>query len=201
MVGTGLASCGTDGPEACVAAGGKCLLGPGLQCAKVGPQDCNPEINPGGAFCCLEEISADAGKDATAAPDGGQDATATADASDASDASHASDAADSAPYCSAPISAASPATLSDVPIADLCASNANRVYEWTCGGFTSVTIGVGVDCAKHYFFDAGSKRLVAFTQGCVGSVCVEGNADFALPTDCLAGNIPFQTIALCGDGG
>lgn len=45
-------SCGDSGPEACVAAGGTCLLG-GATCANQGPQNCNPEKNPGGAFCCL----------------------------------------------------------------------------------------------------------------------------------------------------
>jgi hypothetical protein len=41
-----------SGREACVAAGGQCLLG-GNACANPGPQDCNPDRNPGGAFCCL----------------------------------------------------------------------------------------------------------------------------------------------------
>ena len=40
------------GPERCVAAGGRCVLG-GAPCANVGPEDCNPINNPGGAFCCL----------------------------------------------------------------------------------------------------------------------------------------------------
>ena len=40
------------GPEACVAAGGKCILG-GNSCSNPGPQDCNPDRNAGGAFCCL----------------------------------------------------------------------------------------------------------------------------------------------------
>jgi hypothetical protein len=51
-----LAACsGTSsqsGPEACVAAGGKCILG-GNTCSNPGPQDCNPDRNAGGAFCCL----------------------------------------------------------------------------------------------------------------------------------------------------
>jgi hypothetical protein len=48
----GLASCSSSGPEACRAAGGECVLG-GNVCANRGPQDCNPDRNPGGAFCCL----------------------------------------------------------------------------------------------------------------------------------------------------
>jgi hypothetical protein len=43
---------GQSGPEACVAAGGKCILG-GNTCSNPGPQDCNPDRNAGGAFCCL----------------------------------------------------------------------------------------------------------------------------------------------------
>src|SRR4051812_567969 len=48
----GACSGGSSGPEACVDAGGKCLLG-GAMCPVHGPQDCNPDKNPGGAFCCL----------------------------------------------------------------------------------------------------------------------------------------------------
>lgn len=42
----------SSGPAACVAAGGRCVLG-GSPCANRGPQDCNPDKNPGGAFCCF----------------------------------------------------------------------------------------------------------------------------------------------------
>jgi hypothetical protein len=48
----GLGSCSSSGPEACRAAGGECVIG-GHACANRGPQDCNPDRNPGGAFCCL----------------------------------------------------------------------------------------------------------------------------------------------------
>jgi hypothetical protein len=51
-----LASCAAaDGPARCVAAGGRCVIGPPSNCAggTVGPQDCNPDRNPGGAICCL----------------------------------------------------------------------------------------------------------------------------------------------------
>jgi hypothetical protein len=45
-----------SGPEACEAAGGVCriggLAGTGI-CPNLGPQDCNPDRNPGGAVCCL----------------------------------------------------------------------------------------------------------------------------------------------------
>jgi hypothetical protein len=55
-VGFGLWGCSTSssstGAEMCVAAGGQCLLG-GHSCPVVGAQDCNPDRNPGGAFCCL----------------------------------------------------------------------------------------------------------------------------------------------------
>jgi hypothetical protein len=40
----------------CASAGGHCVLG-GNQCADRAPssaQDCNPNANPGGAFCCLD---------------------------------------------------------------------------------------------------------------------------------------------------
>jgi hypothetical protein len=43
---------GNPGPAACAAGGGQCLIG-GNPCANRGPQDCNPDRNPGGAFCCL----------------------------------------------------------------------------------------------------------------------------------------------------
>ena len=53
-----LAACssGNDasGPAQCVAAGGQCVLpNPSNPCPNHGPQNCNPEVNPGGAFCCL----------------------------------------------------------------------------------------------------------------------------------------------------
>lgn len=41
-----------SGPELCEEAGGQCVLG-SVQCAKHGDADCNPDRNPGGAFCCL----------------------------------------------------------------------------------------------------------------------------------------------------
>ena len=56
------------GPEQCVAAGGECKLGSAAHtrdCANVGPQDCNPDVNPGGAICCLPcaagKVQTDAG--------------------------------------------------------------------------------------------------------------------------------------------
>lgn len=45
-------ACSSSGPEACVAAGGTCVLG-SIACARRGSADCNPDRNPGGAFCCL----------------------------------------------------------------------------------------------------------------------------------------------------
>ena len=52
-----------SGPEACVAAGGRCVLGNEI-CSNRGSEDCNPERNPGGAFCCLSCPPVDAGADA-----------------------------------------------------------------------------------------------------------------------------------------
>ena len=44
-----------SGPADCVAAGGQCVI-PNLNCASVGPQDCNPAPhNAGGAVCCLAQ--------------------------------------------------------------------------------------------------------------------------------------------------
>ncbi len=48
----GCSSTGASGPEMCAAAGGQCVLG-GNSCPVVGTQDCNPDRNAGGAFCCL----------------------------------------------------------------------------------------------------------------------------------------------------
>jgi hypothetical protein len=47
-----------DGREACVAAGGRCVIGGFDNCLQRGSYDCNPSQNPGGAFCCLEEPAA-----------------------------------------------------------------------------------------------------------------------------------------------
>lgn len=53
--GAGDVAVDTSGPAACVAAGGQCVLG-GASCSSRGPQDCNPDRNPGGAFCCLSGL-------------------------------------------------------------------------------------------------------------------------------------------------
>ncbi len=50
-------STGDSGPADCVAAGGQCVVGPAMNCGKVGPQNCNPDRNPGGAVCCLAECT------------------------------------------------------------------------------------------------------------------------------------------------
>ena len=60
-----------NGPAACVAAGGQCLIG-GTRCVHVGAADCNPDLNPGGAFCCLDEpADADVGVPSDAGDAGG----------------------------------------------------------------------------------------------------------------------------------
>jgi hypothetical protein len=61
------------GPDACIAAGGRCVPGSAINmCASRGTPDCNPDRNPGGAFCCIAFL--DAGGDANAnAADGGDD--------------------------------------------------------------------------------------------------------------------------------
>jgi hypothetical protein len=48
----GACSASNSGPAACVAAGGRCVIG-GNTCPNRGAQDCNPDRNPGGAICCL----------------------------------------------------------------------------------------------------------------------------------------------------
>jgi hypothetical protein len=60
VLGLGCSDAPLSGPEACVAAGGVCVLGNDF-CSKPGPQDCNPDLNPGGAFCCLSCSTGDAG--------------------------------------------------------------------------------------------------------------------------------------------
>jgi len=191
-----LAGCDAEpalsGPAACSAAGGRCVVGPGIGCAEIGPQDCNPDINPGGAVCCLREKVVDASDEVS---DGRYEADAGYERADA---------ADAGPFCSTPLSTTSfPAKLSDVPFAAWCASNPGRVSEWTCGGVVAVTIGVGVDCHEQYFFDATSRALVAVVQGCnvANGVCAAGNADFAPPADCLSGNVPIDVTDVCAEGG
>jgi hypothetical protein len=41
-----------SGPQECAEAGGQCIIGSN-PCPNKGPQDCNPDKNPGGAICCL----------------------------------------------------------------------------------------------------------------------------------------------------
>lgn len=51
---TSLGCTETSGQAECASAGGRCVLG-GSSCSAVGSQDCNPNRNPGGAFCCLDQ--------------------------------------------------------------------------------------------------------------------------------------------------
>jgi hypothetical protein len=61
-----------DGPAACIAAGGECLVGGAISvCALAGPQDCNPERGPSGSYCCLRK----AGVADAAAESGSADAS------------------------------------------------------------------------------------------------------------------------------
>jgi len=55
LLSAGCASSSPNGPAECVAAGGRCVIGSGClpDAGVVGPQDCNPDRNPGGAVCCL----------------------------------------------------------------------------------------------------------------------------------------------------
>jgi hypothetical protein len=53
-------SCSTNAGSACDGAGGSCVSG-GERCANQAPssaQDCNPDDNPGGFYCCLGGASA-----------------------------------------------------------------------------------------------------------------------------------------------
>jgi hypothetical protein len=52
---SGAMSANASGPAQCVAGGGRCVLGNAASdCAEQGPFECNPDGNPGGAFCCLK---------------------------------------------------------------------------------------------------------------------------------------------------
>jgi hypothetical protein len=66
---TGCTSSNESGPADCVAAGGQCQI-PNDQCAKVGPQDCNPGRTLGGQYCCLAETDDGPGQGATDAASG-----------------------------------------------------------------------------------------------------------------------------------
>jgi hypothetical protein len=62
-LGQGACSKTSDSGGMCASAGGTCLLG-GNACTKqaaASAQDCNPDNNPGGAFCCLEVAGEDSG--------------------------------------------------------------------------------------------------------------------------------------------
>jgi len=57
------------GAAACVAAGGRCIVGSGPCLGTIGPENCNPDRNPAGEFCCLPctsgQVPADGGLPAT----------------------------------------------------------------------------------------------------------------------------------------
>jgi hypothetical protein len=65
---------GEGGASACKAAGGQCVLG-NVSCAEQAPsadQDCNPDRNPGGSFCCLSRPTSDASVGSVCEAAGGQ---------------------------------------------------------------------------------------------------------------------------------
>ncbi len=68
---------GAEAGSACQAAGGNCVPG-NVTCATqavASAQDCNPDRNPGGTFCCLSEGSgSDGGASDAGGSDGGGDA-------------------------------------------------------------------------------------------------------------------------------
>jgi hypothetical protein len=62
LLGVGSGAC-QSAAEACVSAGGRCVLGGATNCVKSG-ESCNTNPpNPGGAFCCLAFADAGDGGD------------------------------------------------------------------------------------------------------------------------------------------
>lgn len=143
--------------------------------------------------------------DSSAVPQGDALAEAPADALvDAPANVDARDArGDAAAFCPTPLTLdAGVATLSDVPIAQWCASNGGRIVEWTCGGFTDIYISVGRDCDREYLFAAASGQLVAVLGGCSGGrFCVMGDPSFQQPTDCSYANVSPSITDLCAEAG
>jgi hypothetical protein len=76
--GGGCSSSAAQVGGACAAAGGQCFLGghecPAIDVAPASANDCNPDENPGGAFCCLSKAS-------TSTPDASVGDAAPGDAS------------------------------------------------------------------------------------------------------------------------
>jgi hypothetical protein len=74
FLGVGEGGTAPDGQTACQSAGGTCVLG-NVSCAEQAPesdQDCNPDRNPGGAFCCLSKTATDAAAGSACESAGGQ---------------------------------------------------------------------------------------------------------------------------------
>lgn len=162
-----------NGPAACVAAGGQCLIG-GATCAHVGSADCNPDLNPGGGFCCLDKTGADAATDAL--PDTGT--------------------------CSA-LGDAGFASLDELPIASLCAQSPGRLIRSasTCGGYVLVALGEGTDCDSWWAFDPATRALAAYGHGCNGGegLC-SAVPTFTYPQACFP-YFPGGWLPLCPDTG
>jgi hypothetical protein len=79
LLGALVVGCKSNGAGvACQAAGGQCFLGSfRATCRSIAPsaqQDCNPDQNAAGGFCCLQEPEPDASADAGDAETGPVDA-------------------------------------------------------------------------------------------------------------------------------
>lgn len=188
----------TDGrPAACIAAGGRCVLGGAVNiCAKQGPSGCNTDPpNPGGAFCCLEFL--DSG-------DGGGTSDADAAASEGSpDAGSCRSTVDA--YCASDASSCLgcrcvPDWSTAKSPSQWCPSStagSNRVFVYSqCDGFNLVVVGYA-DTSTFYYYDPVTLKLVRVeNHGNGGSLCVAGQAGPVVPlTDCLDGASPTSICA------
>jgi len=117
----------------------------------------------------------------------------------------ASDASDAGVVCTGPLADAGFSSLSDMPVASLCAQSAEatlaapRLFEsQPCDGFVAVFQGLGVDCSALWVFDAATGALQATGQGCDRFPACNGAASgFTFPNECIDSAAWSHSINLC----
>jgi hypothetical protein len=160
--------------SACTSAGGTCILG-GSWCmteAASGAQDCNPDRNPGGAYCCLavEECTvADASLMDSTLSDAGQ----AFDSGDGGEAGDGGSCAVKSTVCADCVNVTGCAQEAVACAQDDAAPIPNCAYQYglfvscVCNVETSGTDALG-SCEDEFAGETNGKLLTCITTICAG---------------------------------
>jgi hypothetical protein len=145
-------------PQDCMAAGGRCIVGPAVGCIAEGPPNtcnCNPGCAPSGAICCV------------AFADAGPADAARADAAGCS----TGDPLGSAVGCTEPVDGGSggwPSTWA-AALAAACPPSASTIVKSCTGGLNVVQMS-GIDTQAFGYYSAATGNFVASISFGAGGV-------------------------------